>query len=72
MQRSLAQVDLSYSDLAKQACFDLASTLLQNTDRKIIDIAYELGYADPAHFIRAFGRLAGMSPCEYRDQRKLQ
>ncbi len=72
LQRRLAQVGLSYSELLKQARFEVASTMLRNTDRKIIDIAYELGYTDPAHFTRAFGRLAGMSPCEYRGQRKLQ
>jgi len=72
LQRRLAQADLSYSGLVRQARFELASTILQNTDRKIIDIAYELGYTDPAHFTRAFGRLAGMSPCEYRGQSKLQ
>ena len=72
LQRRLSQVDLSYSDMIKQARFDLASAMLRNTDRKIIDIAYELGYTDPAHFTRAFGRLAGMSPCEYRGQSKLQ
>ena len=72
LQRRLSQVDLSYSDMIKEARFDLASTMLRNTDRKIIDIAYELGYTDPAHFTRAFGRLAGMSPSEYRVQRRLQ
>ena len=72
LQRRLAQADLSYSDLVKQARFELASTMLRNTDRKIIDIAYELGYTDPAHFTRAFGRLAGLSPNEYRGQHKLQ
>ena len=72
LQRRLAQADLSYSDLVKQARFELASTMLRNTDRKIIDIAYEMGYTDPAHFTRAFGRLAGMSPSEYRVQRRLQ
>jgi AraC-like DNA-binding protein len=72
LQRRLAQADLSYSDLVRQARFELASTMLRNTDRKIIGIAYELGYTDPAHFTRAFGRLAGMSPSEYRVQRRLQ
>ena len=72
LQRRLAQVDLSYSDLVKQARLELASTMLRNTDRKIIDVAYEMGYTDPAHFTRAFGRLAGMSPCEYRGQHKQQ
>ena len=30
-----------------------------------IEIAFELGYSDPAHFTRAFRRWTGMSPREY-------
>ena len=71
LQRRLAQADLSYSALVKQARLELASTMLRNTDRKIIDIANEVGYEDAAHFTRAFGRLAGMSPRRYRGQHRL-
>jgi len=52
----------------KQTRFEVASRLLRDIDEKIIDIAYELGYEDPAYFSRAFGQLAGVGPSEYRGQ----
>jgi AraC-like DNA-binding protein len=69
LQRRLQQYNTNYSELIKQTRFEVASRLLRNTDEKIIDIAYELGYEDPAHFTRAFGQLTGVSPSEYRRQR---
>ncbi|MFK7848405.1 MAG: helix-turn-helix domain-containing protein [Rhodothermales bacterium] len=66
LQRRLRQYNTNYSELIQHARFDVASRLLQNTDEKIIDIAYELGYEDPAHFTRAFGQLSGVSPSQYR------
>jgi AraC-like DNA-binding protein len=33
---------------------------------KVIDIALELGYSDPAHFARAFARWTGLAPREFR------
>jgi AraC-like DNA-binding protein len=36
-------------------------------DAKIIDVAYATGYADPAHLARAFRRMAGVTPREFRE-----
>jgi AraC-like DNA-binding protein len=68
LQRRLKQSDMSYSDLIKNARLERASSLLKNTDEKIIDIAYQLGYSDPAHFSRAFAQASGISPRKYRQE----
>jgi AraC-like DNA-binding protein len=68
LQRRLQQYNTNYSELIQKTRFEIASKLLRHTDEKIIDIAFELGYEDPAHFTRAFGQLTGVSPSAYRRQ----
>ena len=46
----------------------MPSGLLEDTDAKITDIAFELGYGDPTNFTHAFRRWAGVSPRIYRGQ----
>lgn len=67
LQRELATAGLTYSGLLNQVRFEKGAELLRNTDAKIIDVAFATGYADPAHFARAFRRLAGVTPREFRD-----
>ena len=43
-----------------------AKRLLQETDEKILDIAYRLGYEDISHFNRAFRNSVGCSPSHFR------
>ena len=43
-----------------------ARTLLQNTQRYISEIAFEVGFSDPAHFSRAFREAFGSSPGDIR------
>lgn len=64
--RRLAEEGTSYERLVEQARFEAAVDLLRGDELKLIDIAYELGYTDPANFSRAFRRWAGMPPSEYR------
>jgi AraC-like DNA-binding protein len=45
---------------------EAAVELLEGSDSKIIDVAYAVGYEDPSHFSRAFRRLKGTSPREFR------
>lgn len=70
LQRRLKQSNQSFSDLIKQARFERSSVLLREGERKIIDIAYCMGYSDPAHFTRAFKQIAGISPADYRRQHR--
>ncbi len=67
-QRKLSGMGLSYSGLIDVVRFENAAKRLRDTDAKIIDVAFSCGYADPAHFTRAFRRISGTTPREFRDQ----
>ncbi|MDI4234753.1 helix-turn-helix domain-containing protein [Bradyrhizobium sp. Arg237L] len=66
-QRKLSGAGLTYSDLLDRARFEYAAKLLRSTEAKIIDIALSSGYADPSHFARAFRRISGVTPREFRE-----
>ncbi len=68
LQRRLEQHQLSYSDLLQQTLFESSIELLKNQDIRTLDVAYAVGYKDPSNFSRAFRRIAGVSPKEYREQ----
>ena len=44
-----------------------ACHLIKNTDMKITEIAETVGYASGASFRRAFKKVTGVSPVEYRE-----
>jgi AraC family transcriptional regulator len=46
-----------------------ARRLLRETKKSIVDIALEVGYANPSHFAQLFRRETGLSPSDYRRQR---
>lgn len=46
-----------------------ASDLLYNTDLPIRNIAYSCGYSDPLAFSKAFKKIKGVSPKEYRNNK---
>jgi AraC family transcriptional regulator, arabinose operon regulatory protein len=45
----------------QQAC-----RLLENSEMRVKEIAYSIGYNDPYHFSRVFATLMGMSPRDFR------
>ena len=45
-----------------------AKIMLQNPSARIHDIAYIVGFSDPAYFTRVFKRLVGVCPSVYRDK----
>jgi AraC-like DNA-binding protein len=68
LQRKLALAGLTYSDLIEAARFEMAAKLLRTTDAKVIEVAFASGYADPAHFTRAFRRMSGITPRRFRNE----
>jgi AraC-like DNA-binding protein len=68
LQRRLSLLGVSYSTVVDEARFRIASKMLAATDAPSIEIAKAVGYSDPSHFARAFRRLTGLSPRDYRSQ----
>lgn len=66
LQRRLAAAGVSHDVLVADARFATAAAVLEATNRKILDLALDLGYSDHANFTRAFRRWAGCSPQQYR------
>jgi AraC-like DNA-binding protein len=66
LQRRLAECGTTYSKTVERVRFEAALWAMENTDRKLIDIAMDLGYADQSTFTRAFRRWTGVSPTVFR------
>lgn len=66
LQRRLNETGVVYSDLVDGVRLHTATSLLEDPDIPVTDIAFDVGYSDPAHFTRAFRRWTGVSPSEYR------
>jgi AraC-like DNA-binding protein len=66
LQRRLEEVNTSYQDLVDDVRSAAARTLLREHSRSIVDVAFELGYADLKGFYRAFKRWTGQTPAEWR------
>lgn len=66
LQRLLAQEGLTYRALLDEVRMARAKALIEETGEKLTDIAYNVGYSDPAHFTRAFGRRFGHPPSRLR------
>ena len=66
LQRRLKQEGVTFARVVARARFHAAQQLLDDPARKVIDVALDLGYSDPAHFTRAFSRWSGVTPREFR------
>jgi AraC-like DNA-binding protein len=66
LQRRLSSHGTSFNHLVEDTLFHRAKVLLRDGTAPITDIALQLGYADAAHFTRAFRRWAGVAPSTYR------
>lgn len=71
LQRRLAACGWTYSDLLDDLRRRTSLRMLDDPSLKIIDVAVAVGYADAAHFTRAFQRWFGTSPTGYRRLRRM-
>lgn len=65
-RRITAELATSYQDLVDSIRASTARALLADRTRSIIDVAFELGYADLKSFYRAFRRWTDTTPAEWR------
>lgn len=66
LTRQLGVSGTSYSELLTRVQSERAGNLLRNPALSIAQIAYRLGYSEPAAFTRAFTRWTGQSPLKWR------
>jgi AraC family transcriptional regulator len=48
---------------------NVARRLLRETKQSVVEVALEVGYANPSHFAKLFRRETGLPPSDYRQQR---
>jgi AraC-like DNA-binding protein len=70
LQRRLSAEQATYSGVIEHTRAEMAGELLERTDASIAEIANQLGYKNQGNFTRAFYRWAGVSPSEFRRQRR--
>lgn len=66
LHRRLTEEGTSFRNLVEAERKQLAGQLLESTEMKQDDLAFQLGYGDSTAFARAFRRWFGQSPSEYR------
>lgn len=66
LQRRLAAENTSFKNVRENIMLATACQMMENKQYLLTDIASELGYADIAHFSRAFKKLTGFPPKDYR------
>lgn len=68
--RRLRAEGTTFSALLGQARYEIARQMLRDTHLQISDIAFFLGYTQPASFNLAFRRWSGATPTAWRSQRR--
>jgi len=67
VRRRLVAEGTSWRALLDELRFEHARARLGDPEVRLAEIAHELGYADSAHFARAFRRWACVTPSEFRE-----
>ncbi len=66
LQRRLAEHDTSFGAVLERTRRELAAGYLKDPGCTLTDVAYLLGYSEPASFHRAFKRWYGVTPAAWR------
>lgn len=72
LQRRIAAMGTSYSELVAEVRIETACHLLAESDERLADIAARLGFAGASSFSRTFVRLMKIQPTVYRRQQSAQ
>lgn len=65
-EKFVKETGLSVIRYVNKVRIDTACILLRETELRIIEIMYRVGFNDPAHFGRTFKRCTGFTPSAYR------
>ncbi|TAJ30953.1 MAG: AraC family transcriptional regulator [Reyranella sp.] len=68
LERRLGERNARYRELVDRIRSDLAKHYLANTDLRLHQIAFALGYSEPAPLVRAFKRWTDVTPMQYRQK----
>lgn len=66
LQRELNRAGTDFRSLANAARIERATELLRHTNGSITRVSAEMGYSSPANFARAFQKVTGRTPREFR------
>jgi AraC-like DNA-binding protein len=66
LQRRLAEAGTTFGQVVEDLLQKRAEALLRTTSQPVTHIALQLGYAETAHFTRAFKRWHGITPSDFR------
>jgi AraC-like DNA-binding protein len=69
LQRRLRDDGVSYQKLLDDVRRELAEHYLARDDLSTADVAFLVGFSDPASFHRAFKRWTGVTPAQHRQRR---
>lgn len=73
LQRVYQEIgDTTFREQIIEVRMRTAAQLLEGDEFTVRDIAQCVGYRQPAHFAKAFGRRYGMPPAEYRRRQRRQ
>lgn len=64
------EVGVSFANYLSNTKMSVAKDLILNTNKKINDIAREVGYPDTSYFYRKFKQCYGVSPASLREMKK--
>lgn len=68
LQRRLGEEGVTYAHVVARARAETARRMLEESTRKIGEIAQTIGYSNAGHFTRAFLRWTGRTPRDFRRQ----
>ncbi|TWU03073.1 CFA/I fimbrial subunit D [Symmachiella macrocystis] len=72
LKRRLFDGGTTYRELLDRIRFDRASEMLLGSCTSVSEISVELGYSAPANFVRAFKRMSGYTPSEFRSDQEIE